>query len=72
MDPRVSEVLVKVEAMHEDIREIKADVKMQNGRVRDLERDMNKAKGLGGVLALAAGWLSWEQVGRWFAPHGGG
>ena len=28
---------VKLEAMHEDIKEIKADVKAQNGRVRDIE-----------------------------------
>ena len=48
------------EAQTEDIAEIKVNVKEQNGRLRSVEQDLSKAKGVGvAVSALFASVLGW-------------
>jgi hypothetical protein len=48
-------------AQSSDIAEIKVDIREQNGRLRAVERDVSKAKGVGiavsGLFATVLGWL---------------
>ena len=49
------------EKQSEDIGEIKANVKEQNGRLRSVEQDLSKAKGIGvaitAVFTTVLGWF---------------
>ena len=52
---------VKNEAQSEDIAEIKGAVREQNGRLRSVEQDLSKAKGVGvavtAVFTTVLGWF---------------
>lgn len=50
-------ILEKMKNMHDDVREIKKDVKRQNGRVRKLEIRMSYIIGIGTAVTVVLGML---------------